>query len=89
MKILPSTARVFAEWNARQALARSAYAVHLNEIEAPKQKRTGPMPCGTPAAWRCHRRHGERPCVPCQSAQREYERDRTAARRLAAKKAAA
>jgi hypothetical protein len=37
-------------------------------------------PCGTPSAYKRHRRHGERPCEACRLAwnewQREYQRRR-------------
>ncbi len=33
-------------------------------------------PCGTYAAWRRHKRSGEKPCAPCQVARSEYRPDR-------------
>jgi hypothetical protein len=32
------------------------------------------QPCGTPAAWKRHRRNGEDPCDPCKAARRAYNR---------------
>lgn len=32
------------------------------------------QPCGTPAAYRRHLRHGEPPCKPCCAAQAELQR---------------
>jgi hypothetical protein len=33
-------------------------------------------PCGTPAAYRRHLRHGERPCESCRQAERRRQQDR-------------
>jgi hypothetical protein len=38
-------------------------------------------PCGTPAAYRRHKRHGERPCESCAQAERRRNQDRMRARR--------
>lgn len=38
----------------------------------PTTRRT-PQPCGTPAAYRRHRVHGEQPDLACESAYRRYE----------------
>jgi hypothetical protein len=35
-----------------------------------------PAPCGTPAAAKRHRRHGEPLCAPCVAAERAYFRER-------------
>jgi len=38
------------------------------------------QPCGTPAAYRRHLRHGEQPCDACRDAMRAYQKkwlDRT------------
>jgi hypothetical protein len=32
------------------------------------------MPCGTPAAFRRHKRHGEEPCEACREAENLYHR---------------
>jgi hypothetical protein len=35
---------------------------------------SGLKPCGTRAAYRRHRRHGETPCQPCRAAAAAYKR---------------
>lgn len=32
-------------------------------------------PCGTPAAYRRHQRHGEKPCEACRQAHARYRQD--------------
>lgn len=39
-------------------------------------------PCGTLAAYRRHKRHGEEPCVDCASAERHYAQARRDARKM-------
>lgn len=40
-------------------------------------------PCGTPSAFRRHRRRGEPECAPCRAAHNAYQRDQARARREA------
>lgn len=47
-------------------------------------ERDGLQPCGTRAAYRRHRRHGETPCQPCRDAAAAYKRNFSARRRAAA-----
>jgi hypothetical protein len=35
-----------------------------------------PQPCGTPAAYRRHLRHGERPCLSCRQAESRRQQAR-------------
>lgn len=40
------------------------------------QTKPNTQPCGTPAAYRRHIRHGETPCTTCVEAIREHDRNR-------------
>ena len=40
-------------------------------------------PCGTPAAARRHRLHGQKPCLPCYNAEAKYHKQNRAAHKAA------
>lgn len=42
----------------------------LARLDLPKPERKDLKPCGTPAAYQRHIRHGEKPCQPCHLANR-------------------
>ena len=56
-----STAKYQREWRARQG-ARTG-----------QPGRPATQPCGTPAAYARHLRHGETPCQPCRAAEMERQ----------------
>jgi len=41
---------------------------------------TAPQPCGTHAAYKRHKAHGEQACEPCDQARRDYDTARRRAR---------
>jgi hypothetical protein len=62
----------FPDW----AFCRQHYLEHRADVHGEAWPHMGPVdlrwlmqePCGTPAAYRRHQRHGEKPCVPCTEA---------------------
>ncbi len=70
--------------------ARRAFRVLWHEGEMPSRmwrqdrgRAEGVKPCGTDAAARRHREHGEQLCEPCRRAALDYQRASRSARRLA------
>jgi hypothetical protein len=45
----------------------------------PGARWSDPQPCGTPAAYRRHHRHGEKPCRSCRQAEARRQADVRAA----------
>lgn len=62
-----------------------ALATELDQIGRATKRKPKPAPelkpCGTVAAYRRHKRHGEDPCPECQAAERRRAADRRAAAR--------
>lgn len=69
-----------ALWHDGETPHRISHYMHRRQRDVPQQ------PCGTHAAYRRHRKRGEKACPECYEAQYRFERDR-AARRAGARDA--
>lgn len=63
--------------NARTRHRRRKETCETCDNTRKRQPTTGtPQPCGTPAAYRRHKTHGQEPCEPCTQAYRAQQAER-------------